>query len=299
MPLQIGLILLLLYGIYLLSKRYMGFRGSVTFDCPGPALFRGKTFFKLIAFFLVISFFISVPFVFKSVYYAKTPLFPFMPGILSSKEVDRIAPSMESVVESSKKHIAGARTYGDNISFLNFLKHFWLLAVPEKSVNNRFDYPIGLPYLLFLGPFLYYIAGSIRKREFAFTPFLVVIYWIAWWFTAQQARFLFIPLVLMFIVVASTFKRQHYMLMFALSIALTLNLLSVFRANYKDLLKPRYAVLRQYDKQLFDMNRKYYLNNRQDTVVLDNIFVGYAQFPVKLVKENSAWVFHDKKIENE
>jgi len=55
------------------------------------------------------------------------------------------------VIKAEQADLAMKDAYGLKRSLPGFVKHFWLVAVPEQGVNNRFDYPLGLIYLLCLG----------------------------------------------------------------------------------------------------------------------------------------------------
>ena len=36
--------------------------------------------------------------------------------------------------------------------------HLWLIAVPEEELNNKYDYPVGLVYLIASGLFFFLIV---------------------------------------------------------------------------------------------------------------------------------------------
>ena len=174
--------------------------------------------------------------------------------------------------------------YGYGRSPVDFVKHFWLIAVPEKGVNNAFDYPVGLPYLLVLGPFIFLFWNTLRRREFAVVPWIVVLSWFLWWEGTQQSRYLYIPTVLMFITVLPQMKNYSKIFLAALLVALSLNALSIFRAHRHDLVRAPQAVLRDKDQMLVEMNRRYITDQSSDVVDLDFHDVAFAQFPVRVIR---------------
>lgn len=163
--------------------------------------------------------------------------------------------------------------------------HLWLIAVPENSVNNRFDYPMGLMYLIFVAPFVFKLFKSLWKKEFAVLPWMVVLGWLAWWFGTQQTRYLYIPSILMFVTVIPELKQPSKLLWIVVLLALTLNGLSVVRAHKNIIGKSRRDILRPQDLELVKLSEDYIKNGRQDIVDLEYHDVLFAQFPVRVTKE--------------
>lgn len=247
-----------------------------------------KPFRKVGIGFLLLSIFIAGPFLIKSLYYAGTPLFPFAPGVLVvNKDMDLDSRHWQSMLDSSQTFMSEVKNgYGHGRSFWAFMKHFWLIAVPESGVNNRFDYPVGLVYLLILGPFVYRLLDSWRKKELAVLPFFVVLYWLSWWFGSQQSRFLYIPILLMMILVISSMRETTKVFVSVLLLALLLNALSLARSHQQDWGRPAASTLRPRDRELIEMSREYIKSNRKDVIELDFHDVVFAQFPVKVTRES-------------
>jgi len=241
--------------------------------------------------FLILSIFIAGPFLSKSLYYSGTPTFPFGVGnLIINDQIDKNSESWRSLLKAADNHLGARNAYGQGRSAYHFIKHFWLIAVPDKGVNNKFDYPLGLVYLLFFGPFLFWFIKSFRNKEIPILPWLAVLFWISWWFGSQQSRFLYIPIALIFISVILTLKEPSRVLLTLLLVALGLNFLSVLRANKNDWGLSREKVLRKKDLQIVQISRKYLSDGQKNPVRMYNHEVAFAQFPVEIMKENLPFV---------
>jgi hypothetical protein len=184
------------------------------------------------------------------------------------------------------------------------------VAVPEKGVNNSFDYPLGLSYLLFVGPFFYMLAQNVKKGELPIMPVFAVVYWLSWWLGSQQSRFLFVPLALIFVTVSSAWGRlvkrrvaarssgtarsargaPSKVLMGVLLASVLLNGLSIFRAHRRDFGLSPVMVLRDQDRLLLEMNKSYRSSGKKDAVYVDFHDVAFAQFPVMVTSEKAPYV---------
>jgi len=265
-----------------------GFSGIITPDARQEYMVNLK---KTLLPLALLTFVIAGPFLVKSTYYSGTPLFPFAPGIISiNKNIDQGKNRQSSVLISSRAHISAKDAYGHGRSLTAFLKHFWLIAIPEKEVNNSYDYPVGLAYLLFLGPFLYMFFYSIKKGQFSILAVVTTIYWLSWWFGSQQTRFLYIPVVLMMIIVSSEIKIQSSIFTAAVVISLVFTSLSVFGAHKNDFGKSLIAALRGKDREIIKLNEYYLAQGKTDPVYLDYFDIAYACFPVTVINNNSRWV---------
>ena len=120
-------------------------------------------------------------------------------------------------------------------------------------------------------------------------PVFVVVYWGAWWLGSLQARFLYIPLVMLFILIAGVAKTPSRALMAGLLVALAFNVLSIVRAHKKDFGLAYIDVLRPEDREIVKMNAQYRQTGRTDAVELDHADAAFAQFPVVVIKENPPW----------
>jgi len=255
--------------------------GSLTRDFKRDSL-------KFFSFFVLISLFVAGPFAVKSLKVSGTPLYPFGIGWFDlSNEIDRDSRPWESLTEQTKKVLATKDQYGSGRSPLEFIRHVWLIAVPEKNVNNRYDYPVGLVYLLCLGPFVLTLLDSFKKKQYQLLPIIACVFWLTWWMGSHQSRFLFIPIILMILVVVSQNKYCTKTFVVFIIFSLLLTSLSVFRAHRKDFLKNPMNVLRQKDKTLLEMSNNI---DRSRPVILDYYDVAFADFLVDVKNNESVFV---------
>ncbi len=227
--------------------------------------------------FLGLSIFVAAPFLFKSIYYTASPLYPFFPGLMGDFAHLKINPLVwQSVLGASDLWMNAVKDgYGLGRQWLEFIKHFWLLAVPDKGVNNAFDYPLGLPYLLFIGPFIGSLILGFRYKRISALSIFVIAAWGLWWFGSQQTRFLYVPIVLIFMITILSWKSVPRWLVICLTAALGLQLISIWGAHKNDIFRSSYAVLREEDKQLLMLKEGEWPTHD----------ASYAQFPVKVTKE--------------
>jgi hypothetical protein len=294
MVLQVPLLFLTLFLVFLCLRAWK-VRPLLTFGYSVSVSLKKKEVFTVLFIFILCSLFIALPFILKSLYYAGTPLFPFIPGLVKPGGIETGTHYWQSIVESANSHLFSSRNYGSGTSFIDFLKHLWILSVPENSVNNRYDYPIGLPYLLFLAPFLYSLVRSFLKKELPLIPVFAVIYWMMWWFGAQQARFFFIPLMLIFITSAAMFRELPKLLAISLLIAILFNAMSIIRFSYKDIKTSRVILKREQvllpsDRLLLERSRSYIENHESGPIELSDYCIAYAQFPVIVTKKHMPFV---------
>lgn len=227
------------------------------------------------------------PFIFKSLRYSGTPLFPLGTGVFRTLSIPQ-SPERWTELKLKTTHLLATKDqYGSGRNLLEFARHFWLIAVPEKGVNNRYDYPLGLMYLLFLGPFLFYFFSSLRQKILPLLSLWVVVSWGIWWFSAQQTRFLFAPLILMYLVVILSIKVPSRVLLGVMLGAILLVSVSVYRANKQDLGRWGEAVLRQQDKELVQLGK---FEQSTEVVTLPFYDVAYATFPVEVANNNSVFI---------
>jgi hypothetical protein len=234
---------------------------------------------------LLVSVVVAGPFMAKSLHYAGTPFFPVGVGTFAHPGIAEGSVQWASLVASADYMTRTVSHEAFGRSVVDFLRHLWIIAVPEESVNNTFDYPLGLTYLIFLGPFLFFLGRSLRNKEFTLVPWLVVVYWMLWWFSMRETRFLYTPVVLMFITVALQMKRPSKVLLSVILAALLFNTVSISRA-YKIYVGPAEAILRSEDRKLVELSRQYLKEGRSDTVLVDSTEIAYAQFPAVYRKEN-------------
>lgn len=251
-----------------------------------------KQSIKFFAAFLGLSIIIGGPFVLRSLYCTGSPLCPFF--LHDERDVppfwkDRDPAEWHNFRVAKEMDLSMRDAYGLPKTLFNFVKHLWLAAVPEKDVNNRFDYPIGLVYLLCLGPFLWLWLRSLMEKRIALIPLFIILFWASWWFGSQQTRFLYVPLLLIYILVLSKFSKS-WVLLSAVILALAFNCLSVVRAHKADWGKPRIEVVRPDDAAMVELSRSYVTAGRRDKVTLETSEITFARFPAFVAKEQFPFI---------
>lgn len=121
---------------------------------------------------------------------AGTPLFPFFTCM------DAGVPGCEgdagtNIRDSAHQHMGTRDAYGNGRGVVAFVKHLWRVAVPTQGVNNEFDYPLGLPWLL--GTFMLVVSLILGFREKRVTPesAIALAFWAVWWAGSHQSRWLY------------------------------------------------------------------------------------------------------------
>lgn len=291
-PLQF-LATLALFGLLWFLLRRRGKRKSIWVfpgENTGNSAVKSKgVFIRLLGFFLILSLFIAGPFAYKSLHYSGTPVFPLGVGRFRSLSVAQ-SPQRQAELRSKAAELLAVKdNYGSGRSLLEFARHFWLVAVPEEGVNNRYDYPLGLMYLLFLGPFLFFLCSFLRKKTLPLLSLWVVASWGIWWLGSQQTRFLYIPLILIYLVVALSIRLPSRILLAVMLGSLLLVSLSVCRANKQDLGRWGEAVLRRQDKELLVLGS---IRPAASTPVFSSCDLAYAEFPVKVSGNETLFVLN-------
>jgi len=289
-PLQVMFIVILMFFLYFILKNLdfnkIGWSAQNLIVTQGIDMRKKCRKFTIL--FLLISIFVAGPFLGKTLYYAGTPLYPFFPGMIQiNKNIDKSSLAWKSLLSKSQKAVSTRDQYGSGRSPIEFMRHLWLIAVPEKGVNNRYDYPVGLMYLLCLGPFLSTLVRSVKDKEFLILPVFVTLFWMSWWLGSHQSRFLYVPIVLLLIVVMA--QKKFHSKAFAIGVILCLVLvsLSVFRAHKSDFGKSAWDVLRKKDKELLNLSKTV----KGDQVVQLSYFdIAFADFPVEVIQNNSVFV---------
>jgi hypothetical protein len=232
---------------------------------------------KFLVYFFAGSVFVAAPFLVKSFYYSGTPLYPF--------GASKAEPGLWAAAQA---HLAARDAYGHGRSIAAFFAHFWRVAVPSNGVNNAFDYPLGLPFLLLLGPFLWRIVRDLRAGRHGLASSTIIVWWAVWWIGSQQSRWLYIPLVLLFIV---SFSDEDILtsrgVWLGLILSVVLTSLSVFRANKMDFWKTRWETLRPQDQ--FLILSKDTIDEAGPTAIQDKE-AAYATYEVAVTKPDGAWV---------
>ncbi|MBF0384959.1 MAG: hypothetical protein HQL27_03715 [Candidatus Omnitrophica bacterium] len=286
MPVQAVLIILLLIFSVWLIKRFKC--KEIVWNLSSDIEPKGEIK-RFILFFLAVSLFVAGPFVYKSMKAAGTPLFPLFTGLVKTSNTQQ---QINELKAKSDQMLMAKDSYGYGRGIKEFVKHIWLIAVPEKEVNNKFDYPLGLVYLLCLGPFFGTIIKGFRQRKIAILPLIVIVFWTVWWMGSHQSRFLYVPLILMIIIVLSQDEFQSRLMHTGLIIALILTAASVYRANKSDFGKNNYDVLRDKDKILLQMSKAVRKGETVTSVFHD---VAFAEFKVDSIDYGSDYVLKQFK----
>jgi hypothetical protein len=294
-PLQMTAVIVVLVITLLLLKRF-GFTISWGFSAASTALHKvdATVLRKLILLFSVFSILVAGPFVYKSLKVGGTPLFPFFVGVFPHLHNPSEDPwEWDSFVAAAKYDLSMKDAYGLPRTAVNLIKHFWLIAVPQEGVNNVFDYPIGLVYLLCLGPFIYFMVKGVIKKQVGILPLLVCIIWSSWWLGSQQSRFLYVPLLLMYLLVIAEIRYSRAFFV-SILLAVFLSAGSAFRAHRSDFGKAPEALLRAQDQEFRRLSKEYISQGRSGKVTVDHYQAAYAQFPARVLEENIPYTLQIK-----
>ncbi|MGQ0645561.1 MAG: hypothetical protein ACT4O3_08730 [Elusimicrobiota bacterium] len=287
-PFQIAVLAAALGLLYWLGKR-RGWTAEWAFSSARPYFLPAPK--KIAAFFFLASLAVGLPFCAKSFYYSGTPLFPFAYGVLPpiADDMKDRRPALEA---SAKSLLNNRNAYGGERNIRGFVTHFWRVAVPDKGVNNEFDYPIGLPYLVLFPPFLFFLARRLKRKSMPLLPLAVLLLWFSWWMGSRQSRWLYVPLTLMFLSVAGEKAvLRSWGVRAALLISLALTGLSGIRENRPDWRKTPREALRPQDERLVQMGAG--LADARSPVPLPDKEAAFAAFPVHVTAGSSDWVLPD------
>jgi len=280
-PIQMILILIALICSYFILKCF-GFK-KVSLSFQNCLVEKNKgALQKCLILFGLLSIVIAGPFVSKAVYHVGTPFFPLGVGLIKLQPPEYYQSShWAAIIESVNLLMKDARnSYGVGRDVIAFFKHLWLIAVPDMNVNNSFDYPIGLVYLLVLGPFFVFLFDAFQKKIYPLLPMFIVFFWGSWWFSSQQSRFLYIPITLMIILTISLMKPPSKIFLVCILFALLVNSISFVRTHKHYLGKKPMEVLRPKDAEILKLNKKFALSPTTKEIEIKFHDVAYAQFPV-------------------
>ncbi|MDE2028273.1 MAG: hypothetical protein KGK03_08410 [Candidatus Omnitrophica bacterium] len=237
-----------------------------------------------IAFFIAASLGIALPCLVKTFYYTGTPFYPFGLGFFHPLAQYSVS-HWHAILQRAADCVAEKDAYGHGRSLMAFIRHFWLIAVPEKGVNNAFDYPLGVVYLLVLAPFGAHVFGALKSKKLPVLSLTVVFWWLTWWFGSQQSRFLLVPVCLMIILTISFLPKLSKVLLVLIVTAMGLEVVSLINAHRRDWGKPFMAVLRNKDRGLVELKP-----STGAEVKLDFPDAAFAAFPVRVHRNNSVYV---------
>jgi hypothetical protein len=129
--------------------------------------------------------------VWVSIERAGTPIFPFFTCMFSGV-TNCQGEAGEAIRATAAGQFGTLDGYGLGRGAGAFVAHLWRISVPALgTVNNVYDYPLGLTWVLSL----VLLAGSIPDWIKAKMPppelVLAVVLWVLWWVTSQQSRWLY------------------------------------------------------------------------------------------------------------
>ena len=234
--------------------------------------------------FLISSVLIAAPYLVKSFYYTGTPLYPFGVGVLSPL-AEHQPDYWQAILQRAQDCLAEKDKYGHGRSVSAFVKHWWLIAVPEKGVNNAFDYPVGMVYLLVLAPFMWHVVVTLKSKRLPVISAVILVWWLTWWFGSQQSRFLLVPICMMVVIAVASMPKLNRVFMMAVMMTLGLEVISLVNAHRADWGKPYFDVLRGKDKKLVLLNPE-----SAGTLDVDFPDVAFASLPVNVNNDNSVYV---------
>lgn len=216
---------------------------------------------------------IAGPFLWRSLHYTGSPVYPLGCGMFNAALKDT------PLCAKAEKTLEVREAYGTSRGPGAFLAHLWWVAVPEQGVNNRFDYPLGLTFLLCAVPFTLFTAHALKSGHFPVLPVWTMVYWGLWWtLGSRQSRFLFVPLCAMLLTTIAglwTTGRFSKILQAAVLVSLMLTAASVARAHKADWFKNSTDVLRSEDKALLAQAAHV---RPGEVVVLDRPDAAFAPF---------------------
>lgn len=172
---------------------------------------------------------------------AGTPLFPF--GTCTILVTPGCQGQQGEIIRQSSALLHQVRqAYGEGFGPIAFFRHLWTVAVPRadmKGVNNSFDYPLGLPWLLLMVLLLASLPTEIRERRVSALTALTVSTWLIWWVGSQQARWLYPTLALGWLATLPIQKKARSdLLCGALALAAALTMIQHYRSLRDHLYRP-------------------------------------------------------------
>ena len=129
--------------------------------------------------------------VWVSVERAGTPIFPFFTCVFSG--VTNCQGAAGEAIRSTAARQFGTRDgYGLGRGAGAFVTHLWRISVPAMgTVNNEYDYPLGLTWILLMVLLAASIPDWIRSKLPPPELVLAVVISVLWWVTSQQSRWLY------------------------------------------------------------------------------------------------------------
>jgi hypothetical protein len=182
--------------------------------------------------------------------YAGTPLFPFATCIVGSS--NRCKDSGEdSIRKIAKNQLRTRDAYGRGRTLTAWIRHLWRVAIPTRGVNNEFDYPLGLPWLLWVLFSAYVVYLFPRGVPPPFAWVLAIILWVVWWEGSQQSRWLYPVLAFGWLGTRAVWSEiSHRLILVFLLISAGFSLVSETRALKPDLVRSARSIEEEQMKRL-------------------------------------------------
>lgn len=122
---------------------------------------------------------------------AGTPIFPFFTCIFSGV-TNCQRERGEAIRATAAGQFGTIDGYGLGRGSGAFAAHLWRISVPALgAVNNVYDYPLGLTWVLLVVLLAASIPIWIRAKMPPPELVLAVVLWVLWWVTSQQSRWLY------------------------------------------------------------------------------------------------------------
>ncbi|MBK9292948.1 MAG: hypothetical protein IPM57_00630 [Oligoflexia bacterium] len=143
----------------------------------------------------LVTFILILPSAYWSMQRAGTPIFPFGTCQIYKSASGCQGKDGEIIKASSKETLEVRNQYSPARDPMSFIKHLWKVAVPSNGVNNEYDYPLGLGWLLWLVFLGFSINEWIRKKQIPIFALIALGFWASWWMGSHQSRWLYPVLV--------------------------------------------------------------------------------------------------------
>jgi hypothetical protein len=155
-----------------------------------------------------------------------TPLFPFAACRLSQPEL--CAPEKREILEQSASQLLATRdNYGLGRGPAAFFQHLWRVSVPTSGVNNEYDYPLGLPWVLLLVLLIFSVINGQWRNPLVQ---LTLIFWVLWWLNSHQSRWLYPVLAFGLLATIPMQLRAQRVLPALIAMSFAFTLLSQYRS---------------------------------------------------------------------
>ncbi len=166
---------------------------------------------------------------------AGTPIFPFFTCVFSVTNCQGAAgESIRAIAAAQFGTIDG---YGLGRGAGAIISHLWRISVPAVgSVNNVYDYPLGLTWVLLLVLLAASAPVWVKAKRIPPELMLAAVLWLLWWVTSQQSRWLY-PFIAfgLLATVQLQLRANRILLLMVLAGAACISLLSQARAISADM----------------------------------------------------------------